>query len=78
LSVSGFPLSSGQAVRLVLARALIARPSVLLIDNLLDRLTDRDLQDVLERLGRFKPETTMIIATGRETIAAWAGQTFQI
>ena len=52
LSVSGYPLSTGQAIRLVLARALIARPAALLIDGLLDRLSDEDLSDVLNRLER--------------------------
>jgi len=74
LSVSGYPLSSGQAIRLVLARALIARPSLLLIDSLLDRLADSDLEDVLHRLNDFRSATTIVIATGRRAIAAWADQ----
>ena len=37
LSISGYPLSQGQAIRLVLARSLVARPAVLFIDGLLDR-----------------------------------------
>ncbi len=72
LSVSGFPLSSGQAIRLVLARALIARPGALLIDGLLDRLSDDDLDDVLSRLGKYAGNTTILIATGRWAIADWA------
>ena len=72
LSVTGFPLSTGQAIRLVLARALIARPSALLIDGLLDRLSDDDLDDVLQRLNRYAVDTTFVIATGRKAIASWA------
>ena len=74
LSVSGFPLSTGQAIRLVLARALIARPGALLIDGLLDRLSDDDLEDVLNRLRTYSGDTTIVIATGRKAIAAWADQ----
>jgi putative ABC transport system ATP-binding protein len=72
LSVSGYPLSTGQAIRLVLARALIARPGALLIDGLLDRLSDEDLDDVLTRLNYYAGNTTMVIATGRKAIADWA------
>ncbi len=72
LSVTGYPLSTGQAIRLVLARALIARPAALLIDGLLDRLPDEDLSDVLNRLNEFKPATTIVIATGRQAVADWA------
>lgn len=72
LNVSGYPLSSSQAIMLVLGRALIARPGVVLIDGLLDRLTDGDLDDVLSRLDNYRGETTFAIATGRNRIADWA------
>jgi putative ABC transport system ATP-binding protein len=72
LSVTGDPLSTGQAIRLVLARALIARPAALLVDGLLDRLSDQDLDDVLTRLDSLKADTTMVISTGRKAIADWA------
>lgn len=78
LSVSGFPLSTGQAIRLVLARALISRPGALLIDGLLDRLADDDLADVLTRLGSYSANTTIVIATGRNLIADWADQKVNI
>ena len=78
LSISGFPLSTGQAIRLVLARALIAKPSALLIDHLLDRLADDDLVDVLQRLEWFKSHTTIVIATGRKQIAKWSDQTVEL
>lgn len=72
LSVTGFPLSTGQAIRFVLARAIIARPRALLIDGLLDRLSDDDLHDVLDRLRKYAGDTTLVIATGRKAIANWA------
>ncbi len=72
LTVSGSPLSTGQSIRLVLARALIACPPVLLIDGLLDRLSDDDLDDVLNRLEKYAANTTILIATGRKRIADWA------
>jgi putative ABC transport system ATP-binding protein len=78
LSVSGFPLSTGQAIRLVLARALIAKPGVLLIDGLLDRLSDEDLDDVLARLRECNASTTIVIASGRKVVAQWADLRLQL
>jgi putative ABC transport system ATP-binding protein len=78
LSVSGYPLSSTQAIRLVLARALISRPSLLLIDNLLDRLSDNDLPEVLEQLNQFSEVTTIVVATGRKEIVQWANQRLEL
>ena len=78
LSISGYPLSQGQAIRLVLARALIAKPGILFVDSLLDRLSDDDTTDVLSRLESFTDDTTVIISTGRKSIARWASQTMDL
>ena len=75
LSISGAPLSQGQAIRLVLARALITEPGILFVDGLLDRLSDQDTADVLSCLETFSSKTTIIISTGRGMIANWASQT---
>lgn len=72
LQVGGYPLSRGESIRLMLARAFISRPGVLLIDGLLDFLSDSDIVDVLERLRTFLSDTTLIISTGRRAIADWA------
>ena len=72
LNVTGFPLSTSQAVRLVLARALVAQPGALLIDSLLDRLADEDLEDILRKLDDCRNSTTLIVSTGRRVIADWA------
>lgn len=74
LQVGGYPLSTGEAIRLMLARSLIARPGVLLIDGLLDRLSDDDIRDVLQRLEPMASQTTIIISTGRQAIVDWAQQ----
>ena len=72
VKICGNPLSQGQAIRLVLARALIAKPGILFIDGLLDRLSDSDTKDVLERLNAFGDTTTIVVATGRKAISKWA------
>ena len=78
VSVSGYPLSQGQAIRLVLARALIAKPGILFIDGLLDRLSDNDTLDVLQCLNRFQSSTTIVVSTGRKVIAQWADRNLNI
>ncbi len=78
LSVSGYPLSQGEAIRLVVARALIAKPGILFIDGLLDRLSDDDTDDVLSRLEPFNSDTTIVISTGRKSIARWAHRTLDL
>ena len=78
LSISGYPLSQGEAIRIVLARTMIARPGVVFIDGLLDRLSDKDLLDVLKRLDAFDGKTTLVISTGRQVIADWADQKLDI
>jgi putative ABC transport system ATP-binding protein len=78
LSVGGHPLSQGEAIRLVLARSLIARPSIVFIDGLLDRLSDSATLDVLQRLKSFESESTIVISTGRNVIAQWADRNLDI
>ena len=78
LSISGYPLSQGEAIRIVLARTMIAQPGVVFIDGLLDRLSDQDTLDVLKRLDAFDDQTTMVISTGRQVIADWADQRLDI
>jgi putative ABC transport system ATP-binding protein len=69
LQPGGRPLTDSQARRVVLARALLARPRVLLIDDLLDGLPDAVLPDVMQALRRRLEQTTIVIATGRSDVA---------
>ena len=68
LQTNGAPLSTTQALRLMVARAIVTRPRLLLVDGLLDALPDPMLQQLLPNLmGRNRPWTTLI-ATGRQMI----------
>ena len=49
LSGGGAPLTGNQAVRLALARAIVGRPRLLIIDAVLDRLGDPELQELMSR-----------------------------
>lgn len=78
ISICGYPLSQGQAIRLVLARALISKPGVLFVDGLLDRLSDDDIEDLQGKLGEFAKDTTILISTGRRAIANWTDSTMNL
>lgn len=68
LTETGAPLSSRQVARLALARALLGNPRLLMIDGLLDVLTDDEQELIWERLrGR---DMTIILVTGRKSLAS--------
>jgi len=65
LQTSGSPLSSSQAARLMLARAMVGRPRLLLVDGTLDSLADETVSHVLANLTNDKAPWTLLITTGR-------------
>jgi ABC-type bacteriocin/lantibiotic exporter with double-glycine peptidase domain len=68
LQTNGAPLSTTQALRLMLARAVVGRPRLLLIDGTLDALSDDTQHDLLARLlGPSRP-WTVLIATGQQVV----------
>jgi ABC-type bacteriocin/lantibiotic exporter with double-glycine peptidase domain len=82
LQTGGRPLTSSQAAQLMIARAIVSVPRLLLIDGTLDSLPDDALHTVLQRLIRppvdgdtdgaspaTKPPWTLLVATGRRDIA---------
>ncbi len=75
LTHTGQPLSESQARRLMLARALVARPRLLLIDGLLDALSDDDTERLLNELKKTRATCTVLIATGRRAIAEQCDRT---
>jgi putative ABC transport system ATP-binding protein len=65
LTARGAPLTTGQLRRLMLARALVGRPELLLIDELLDSLSDDEAVEMLNRLKATFPSMMMLIVTNR-------------
>jgi ABC-type bacteriocin/lantibiotic exporter with double-glycine peptidase domain len=65
----GAPLSESQAIRLMIARAIVGRPRLLLIDGALDRLSDDSLDEILPNICGEKRPWTLIVATGQTRIA---------
>ena len=63
------PLSSGQVRRLMLARAIAARPGILIIDGLIDDMASGDAADLLREIRNHEKDMTVVIATTRFEIA---------
>jgi ABC-type multidrug transport system fused ATPase/permease subunit len=64
----GFPLTRNQARRLMIARAIVTRPGLLLIDGALDALPDDEVQRLTRMLVDPEQPWTLMIVTGRELI----------
>jgi putative ABC transport system ATP-binding protein len=66
----GYPLTSDQARKLMLARGIAGQPSLLLIDGTVDALCDEDLEQVMSVLIDPSQPWTLVMATGRGDVAA--------
>ncbi|MDP1596247.1 MAG: ATP-binding cassette domain-containing protein [Methylotenera sp.] len=69
LTAFGAPLSTTQLQRLMLARAIVGNPNLLIIDGLLDNLTEQELNSVLRLLKAHHAYWMLIVATRFEHIA---------
>lgn len=65
VGAAGRPLSGGQRQRLVLARALLADPDVLLLDEPTEALEPRLADEVLTRVLRARAGRTTLVVTHR-------------
>jgi ABC-type transport system involved in cytochrome bd biosynthesis fused ATPase/permease subunit len=70
LLTGGLPLTGRQRARLVVARALAARPSLVLVDELLDGLDESTTEDLLQVLLDPSIPWTVIVATRHHRVAA--------
>jgi ABC-type bacteriocin/lantibiotic exporter with double-glycine peptidase domain len=68
LRTGGAPLTSSQARRLMLARAIVGRPRMLLIDGTLDAIPDKLLPSLLSHLQGPQTPWSLLVTTGRESI----------
>ena len=78
LTAFGAPLSTTQQQRLMLARALVAQPDLLIIDGLLDNLSHSELEMVLHLLQNYQTQGMLIVTTRFEEIAAKFNQVLML
>jgi ABC-type bacteriocin/lantibiotic exporter with double-glycine peptidase domain len=74
LQSHGRPLTTSQASRLMVARAIVSHPRLLLIDGTLDAMPDDAGAAVLARLTEDRVPWTLLVATGRQAIALACGR----
>lgn len=78
LNIGGAPLSGSQRTRLLLARALVQRPRLLLVDDILDTLDKKSVQEVLPAVFDEKLPWTLVVSTRDPAIAALCDRTVVI
>ncbi|GAA4964835.1 ABC transporter ATP-binding protein [Actinoplanes utahensis] len=74
----GDALSGGQVQRLALARALLRRPSVLLLDDVTSAVDGPTETALLDRLRGWLPDATIIAATSRPAVAERADRVIEL
>jgi putative ABC transport system ATP-binding protein len=70
LNATGAPLTCAQLRRLMLARTLAANPNILLIDELLDTMSDEEAERILESVLKADAERSIVLVTNRENLKA--------
>jgi putative ABC transport system ATP-binding protein len=77
LAASGAPLSSSETRLLMLARALISRPALLILDSLLDPLGDEDRKRAFEVISQHA-DCTLVMFTRIPEIAEHCDQVLHL
>jgi putative ABC transport system ATP-binding protein len=75
---SGYPLTTSQARKLMLARAISGRPRLMLIDELLDCFNDQDAVDLMDMLCEPTQPWTLVVVSGRSAIIERAGRLIEM
>ena len=78
VSPLGTPLAASQSRRLLLARGLVGRPRLLLVDELVDLLPPAALEATLAALRRHTTHATIVLVTNREDVASLCDRTIRL
>lgn len=74
VSPAGTLLSGGERQRVVLARALLSRPSILLLDEATSALDASSERELMTALKRFLPQSAVLLVSHRQGSLALAGR----
>jgi ABC-type multidrug transport system fused ATPase/permease subunit len=69
LTPRGAPLSRTEQRRLILARALLGEPRLMVIDELLDGATDEEFHRLFAALQSVRGRTTVVVFTQEDRVA---------
>jgi len=75
---TGSPFSGGQAIRLMIARAIVGKPRLLILDGTLDALDLRDCPELLNVLNDRNAPWTLLIGTILPEIAQLCDRTIEL
>ena len=78
LVTGGLPLSGRQRIRLLVARALVLRPRLLLVDELLDGLDEATFEQLRGALCDPSIGWTVVVATRDPRVARRLGRTIEM
>ena len=78
LKTGGYPLSEDQIARVMLARAIAARPRMVVIDGLLDALPPTERVEVWQSVRQCCSPCTFVVSTNDANLAAACDRQFEI
>ena len=78
LGESGWGLSGGQRQRLALARALVRRPAVLILDEATAALDSATEEEIVQTLRGLRGQVTIIAVSHAAAVADAADQVLQV
>ena len=78
LSTGGYPLSKDQVARLMLARAIAARPRMVVVDGLLDALPPSERVEVWKAIREVCSPCTFALSTNDDNLAAACDRQFEV
>jgi ATP-binding cassette subfamily B protein len=78
LGERGASVSGGQAQRLALARGLVGRPDVLILDDVTAAVDAMTEETILQRLREFSPRTALVVISHRPSVLAAADRVLRL
>ena len=74
LQTGGFPLTEEQVARLMIARAIVSKPKLLVVNGVLDRIAPSALDPICRVLNSPNRPWTLIVVTDKQDIASRFGK----